>query len=43
MAEEFLDGHQISGHVEHALAGCVASLVHPLARGDTERYNAGPL
>lgn len=41
MAEQLLDGLEVAGGVEHALAGCVAALVHLLAAGRAGRDDAG--
>lgn len=40
-ALSILDGLQVAGGVEHALAGCVAALVHALAAGGAGRDDAG--
>ncbi|HEV2974233.1 MAG TPA: hypothetical protein VGX69_04465 [Solirubrobacteraceae bacterium] len=41
VAEQLLDGLEVAGGVEHALAGCVAALVHLLAAGRARRDDAG--
>ena len=41
VAEQLLDGLQVAGGVEHALAGGVAALVHPLAAGRALGHDPG--
>jgi hypothetical protein len=43
VAEELLDGLEVAGGVEDALAGGVAGLVHPLAAGRAGGDDAGAL
>lgn len=41
VAEELLHSLEVAGGVEHALAGCVATLVHALAAGRARCDDAG--